>query len=894
LKIPPTKGPADAWRVGSQWLRRRWRRGAAVLAVLAYGVIAFAGGAAFLAYLRPALEERSGATTPRRALVAALRAPGNYLRALTGGVAVQTLAIDIGFKQLHALHEQRAQALETGVLPPSASEEVPADVTLAGQTVPVKLRLEGEGADAFRGEKWSMRIAAKRGHHLFGMRRLMLEPPRLQGFQAERFFLDHLREEGVLAPRYFFVDVRINGDDIGLMAVREHYAKELLESQQRRDSVILRFDDTPYVESVRTGGDGGPFDNYRNARIEPFSAGRVERHPTLSADARIATGLLRGFVEGTLPAGETFDLETTGRFLAVAEVWRSEEALRWNNLRFYFNPLTARLEPVGFVGDLHRPYTGPGLVTQSQPFSKALLGDDAVRAAFSSALRRIAGRLAEGSLVEWLQKAERDDLARLHREYPFRSAYDFGPVVARAEALRSVALGSFALFDPAMDGADRRYPQVLRAVVERDERGPTLVLANSLPVPVTVTELRFGAGEEGSAADFAKEAGVRLPIRLAPTAVQTAPTPVRIAFQPPPRTAVGLPEIEGVAVVQGQTHRYPFRAVAYPAPLRRSPLPRATLSEVLGQHPWLRHDAEAGALVARPGTWEVEGSLVLPPGLGLRIPPGTTLRFGTGEGLIATGPLLFEGRAEAPIRLEGPAAADPRSLWSGVAVLGSERPSRWEHVQVVGTGGFDRTGWSLAAGVVFRRAEVSMEHCRFAGNRTEDALNIIRSRFALRDVEIVDTDSDALDADFSEGRIEGGRISRIGGDGIDVSGSEVRLSGVQLSEIRDKAVSVGEQSRVTANGLSISRSGTGFVSKDRSWGEIRDSEITEIAHTALMAYVKKPEYGPAELEASGNLVTRVQRLAMAQTGSRMVVDGKIVPEEDIDVDRLYDEGYMRK
>ena len=42
------------------------------------------------------------------------------------------------------------------------------------------------------------------------------------------------------------------------------------------------------------------------------------------------------------------------------------------------------------------------------------------------------------------------------------------------------------------------------------------------------------------------------------------------------------------------------------------------------------------------------------------------------------------------------------------------------------------------------------------------------------------------------------------------------------------------------------------------------------------------------------MIVRAQRVAIAQTGSRIVIDGEIVPEEDVDIDRLYKEGYMRK
>jgi hypothetical protein len=83
------------------------------------------------------------------------------------------------------------------------------------------------------------------------------------------------------------------------------------------------------------------------------------------------------------------------------------------------------------------------------------------------------------------------------------------------------------------------------------------------------------------------------------------------------------------------------------------------------------------------------------------------------------------------------------------------------------------------------------------------------------------------------------------------------------------------------------------VSKPGVW-EIRDSRISGIAHTALAACVKEVEYGPAELEAGGNAVTLVQRVAMAHTGTRVVIDGRTILPEDVDIDRLYQEGYTKK
>ena len=96
MRIPRKQGTNAEPRARPRWRRPGWGVWPAV-GLLAYGAFAFAGGVAFLDFLRPALQNLSGATTTRRAVSAAARAPGNYLRSWLGGAAVETLAIDLGF-----------------------------------------------------------------------------------------------------------------------------------------------------------------------------------------------------------------------------------------------------------------------------------------------------------------------------------------------------------------------------------------------------------------------------------------------------------------------------------------------------------------------------------------------------------------------------------------------------------------------------------------------------------------------------------------------------------------------------------------------------------------------------------------------------------------------------
>jgi len=215
-------------------------------------------------------------------------------------------------------------------------------------------------------------------------------------------------------------------------------------------------------------------------------------------------------------------------------------------------------------------------------------------------------------------------------------------------------------------------------------------------------------------------------------------------------------------------------------------------------------------------------------------------------------------------------------------------------VEVRSTTGIDQAGWTLTGGFTVRASTVEMRNTRIVGSRAEDALNLIRSRFEVRGLEVIDARSDGIDIDFADGSLTGGRFAGIGGDAVDISGAQVTVDGVAIENVRDKALSVGESSRMVARNVSIDSVGTAVASKDGSVALIEDSVLRRVTHAALMAYTKKPGYGPAELEARRVELDRIGRPAVAQLGSRVVIDGAMQAAEAVDVDALYKSGYMEK
>lgn len=894
MRITSSEHGTGARRTASRW-RRRLLIAGALLAFAGWSALAFSSGMTFMDAIRPSLLDLTGTTDTREAISAIASAPGNWARARLAPPPVEELALDIKFKHLHKLHEKRAEALRTGILMTTNDDFVPAEIRHDGRTIRVKVRLKGDYTDHLEGDKWSLRVHVRDGDQLFGMRRFSLQAPWTRGFHSEPIVLDHMRREGVLAPRYFFVNTSVNGKDIGLMAVEESFSKELLESQRRREGVIIRFDEEDMWAAEQRNGHHGPFDSFRLAAIRPFASSAVEKSEKLAEDLEIATGLLRAFVDGQLPARDVFDTELLGRFIAISELWQSLHSVRWHNMRFYFNPITERLEPIAFDINLHVHYVGFGLGSRSIPFASFLLADPDVRASFVRNLSRLAAEMAEGDLARWVGEIEPPLLAVLHREFPSLAPMHVEQLAARSRLLQKITLENFAHFEPLMGDPDAVHPRPLYAFVTRDGAGSELELRNALPVEATVTELRLaGAAGNGAEQPLPLAPPARLPLLVPATPLQGPPHPVRVRLQQLPDHGNAPAVIEGTVRMAGQAQPYTFRSEPYFPPRRENPIPRATLEQALAQHRFLAWDAEAHALRVAPGAWTVSGSLVVPEGAGLRIGAGTTLRFAKGKLLVASGPVDLQGREDAPVVLESVPEPDGPGSWGGIVVLRSDRPYAWEHAVIRNTTGVDRDGWKLTGGVSLHESKVRILHTRFRGNRTEDALNIIRSQFELREVEIADTPSDAFDGDFSDGVVIGGRFADIGGDGVDVSGADVTVEGVLFERVRDKAVSVGEGSRVTARNLRIREVGTGLASKDRSVAVIEDSLLTDVTHTAIMAYTKKPEYGPAQVVARNLTLEGVGRPAAAQTGSRVSLDGTEIPTENIDVEELYGSGYMKK
>ena len=54
-----------------------------------------------------------------------------------------------------------------------------------------------------------------------------------------------------------------------------------------------------------------------------------------------------------------------------------------------------------------------------------------------------------------------------------------------------------------------------------------------------------------------------------------------------------------------------------------------------------------------------------------------------------------------------------------------------------------------------------------------------------------------------------------------------------------------------------------------------------------MAYIKKPEYGPAKISANALEIHSTEKRAIAQKGNKITIDGIEIPSAELNVKELY-------
>jgi len=200
----------------------------------------------------------------------------------------------------------------------------------------IKLRVKGDRVlHWYDKDQTSYKIDLRGKDRIWGLEEFSIQKPITRNYIYEFIFHKLLQFNGLISLKYFFVNLSLNDNDQGIYAVEEGFSKELIERSKKRNGPIFGLN-----ESFGT--------DYPNIEYDLYSKNFwTNNHPELT---KIAISKLNNLKQKKININEIFDIEKWATFFAVIDLSHTLHGSLSKSVKLYYNPVTAKFEPIGFDG----------------------------------------------------------------------------------------------------------------------------------------------------------------------------------------------------------------------------------------------------------------------------------------------------------------------------------------------------------------------------------------------------------------------------------------------------------------------------------------------------------------------------------------------------------------
>jgi len=815
--------------------------------------------------------------------------PFNYIRGQFSHP--KKIFIDINFADYQKLEYQRYRALEANKFNWSGEDYVPATIRYDDKEIRARLRLKGDTPSHLKGDKWSFRIKIKNDETLFGMKTFSIQHPKERIYLNELVYMQALKKEDILALRYEFIEVVINGKNMGIYAIEEHFETQLIESNNRREGIILKFDEDVmmdkkdeimkvFSDDASTGAqhiiNKTAKDWFFNSDIESFDDEDILADPVLAGQFKQAKALLESFRQGKLQTHQVFDVDKLATYFAINNLLSAVHASFWNNIRFYYNPINSKLEPIGFDAEakpLDVYVTLDNYIpncfnncSQAQTFEEIIFRDKIFFEKYVKELERVSEKSYLDKLFLELDEDIKRNTKIIHKENPF---YQFSKehFYLNQEKIKT-KLNPIKPLHAYLQESDVFEEKIVLSVANKDIFPLEII---NLVYQDSIFKLNKNGFVEPRASsvdlnyqnfEFEIPKGFELNDSL---------LDFKLNYRVFGTENINYAEIHPYAYVKEDFVEQDF--------IRQE--------SNLTAYDFLDINEDSKTILIKQGDWVLNQSLILPKNYVISCKQRTSINLINGAAIVSYSNLQFSGTKENPIKI-----FSSDKTGQGLAVLNANETSNIKNVIFENLNVPSKQGWELTGAVSFYKSPVILDQASFIKANSEDALNIIDSDFEIKNSVFEDCFSDCFDDDFGDGSIVSSLFINPGDDGLDFSGAFVDIRDIEILNAGDKAVSVGEKSNVNISNIKISgkaldKSYIGIASKDNSEIFIKDSEISNIEY-GFAVYEKKSEYAGAIINAENVDITDADTKYIVEKDSNLEINGAIIIDKKDGVyERLY-------
>ena len=779
-------------------------------------------------------------------------------------------------QSIRLLSDRRLSAFSTGVLENHDEDFSPVILFDGDNFMDARFRLKGDLVDHIQGSKWSFRIKLRDGFSWQNMLTFSIHTPIARDFLNEWVAHKIFEDEDILTTRYGFVPVMLNGKSLGIYAWEEHFEKQLIESRNRREGPIIRFDETYFwrrVIEANLTGKSWDVNYFASSKIAPFKSGSILADSLKWNQMVDGANLLEQFRTSSMPVDRIFDLDKLARYYALVDITRARHGFVWHNMRFYFNPITCLLEPIAFdgyiEGGVYQRFESP-VIGLTDPLE--IIGSEPQELmlfqVFSNELfnKKYLGYLMQYSDEKFVNQIisslmpEIDSLSALIRQEFPSYHYDNSFLGTNARFIRehisqiseNVSKLGFTFSGHLKNQDEKSFTKevndalitgLVHAYVKPDERIIQIENFHSDTIHIN------GYKQE-----------------LSPLSLFDDPVILEGSGGKGVKREISLPADMPDSI------QFEVGSKSYLIAINPWPRPEGLSSRQISENSSLMPDWQVnGDTILIEGVFSLDKDVFIPSGYKVIFASGSELDLTSGCGFFSSSPIYMNGNAEMPVKVY---SSDRTS--NGFNVFQAEERSVIQNTIFEGLGNIRRGGWQTPSAITFYESDVDFISCTFTGNHLcDDALNIVRSDFLVDGCLFENTFADAFDSDYCTGIVRDSRFNITGNDAIDFSGSRVLIEKCTMSDISDKAISGGENSFLDVRECTVQGAIIGIASKDLSLVKVDEIEINKAVY-GLVSFIKKPEYGPARIIVENLRLRDTHIYHKLEIGSDLTVNGRLI------------------
>ncbi len=785
---------------------------------------------------------------------------------------LENIDLEIPFEKTIVLENLRKQSILNGSLPPADKmPKVKTKIVFNGKVFDADIRLKGDRRAHFIDkEKSSYKLELDKNQFIFGIKKFSVQKPRIRNYIHEWIFHELAKKEGIIKIKYEFINLSINGDDKGLYVIEEGFGKELIERNKRRNGPIFSIDEDVY----------GLYDN---PVFEIYNK-RYWRKLENNSIANIASQKLHDFFDNKSPADEVFDLDKWAAYFAIVDLSANYHGALLKSVKLYYNPLNGLFEPIPYDGHRLKPnyhkynlnYDNRILIDIVQnPIGEEITGftwlkkffykDDKLNKKFYNLYSSYLNKISSEKYINYFLSENLDEI----------------------EKINSHIYADYFFFDNS-----RKYGVGLYYFLLSDFKYHAQNIRNKLEPRDQVQLLKIDDNNYLFKPYYKNYNQLIADKLICLNGSNTVDLNISQAIRNFENTNINLNRFNTknlkcreLILYDNFSKQNKFLKIDH----LNSQFSYENFNQKNLKNFREYFDEVNNKLVLKNDTIEIDKNIYIPKGYKVIIKPGQKLILTNKAFIISNSPWQIGGNGKRVV-----ISGKSEDLGGGILVSDTDELSVIKNTDFSFLSGYDlkkNFEYIILGSINFHQTNLEIENVLFNDIFSEDAINIFRSKFKIKNAKYKNIFSDAIDIDFSEGKIFQTNFVNINNDAIDFSGSKVDIKDAFFENINDKIISAGEDSKINIYEITGTNSYAGIISKDGS--EVYSQNVNfDGVKIPFAAYQKKNEYNFPLLNAKHYKLKNFSAKSVKDKTAKLFIDDEtIVMKPERIISLMYEKNF---